>query len=717
MHLTFKRLVFIAAFSCCYQVTLPAQSDYFSRVFFDNSLTPDRYYYSSGKASEPSTLELRANKLPVDTDMFLTPPNALCLHWRSMQGGGWSAEVRLYEWRNRPLYFPGDTLRFAVYTKGALPPSDLPRMVIKDKGGNFSRPLELTPFVRNIPPRRWTQIAIPLSRFVTASTRQLEPHRVNTILFVQGAEDGVEHRLILDEFRIAGKDGAAAVKLPAVLNVRAKGYELHTDVTWAPVANEHLARYVIWRSQDGSPFRPVGIQIPGVERFADFVGQTGQKFAYRVTASDEDYHESNFSQAATTSTRAMSDDELLTMVQEACFRYYWQGADPDSGMTRENSPGDDDIVAMGASGFGIMALVVGVDRGFITREQGLERMRKILGFLEKADRYHGTWPHFLNGHTGRRMPIFGLYDNGADLVETSFLMEGLLTAREYFKGRAPAERATYERITQLWDTVDWDWFRRTKDGDALFWHWSPEYSWHINHKLTGWNEVMITYLLAIASPRHSVPASLYYSGWAGLRREYVDGQTYEGIKLDVGIGSGGPLFFTQYSFMGFDPHVRDRFANYFDNNRDIARINRAYCIRNPGHFAGYGPQCWGITAVDGPGGYVPYEPDPKLDDGTIAPTGAIASFAYTPEASMQALKFFYRKLGGRLWDIYGFRDAFNLEDDWFSRIYMGLNQAPMTVMIENYRTGLVWKNFMANPEIRAMLGRVGFEVDGKRPAR
>lgn len=270
-----------------------------------------------------------------------------------------------------------------------------------------------------------------------------------------------------------------------------------------------------------------------------------------------------------------------------------------------------------------MALVAGVELGFITREQGLERLLKIVGFLEKADRYHGAWPHFMNGATGKRMPVFDMYDNGADLVETSFLMEGLLTASEYFKRSSNAEKQLYGRITALWNAVEWEWFRKTPNGDALYWHWSPDYSWHINHALNGWNEVMITYLLAIASPTHGVPASLYYSGWAGRPKDYINGKTYYGIKLDVGAGTGGPLFFTQYSFMGFNPHARDRFTDYFENNRNMARINHAYCVQNPHHFKDYGSDCWGITAVDGPQGYVPYEPNPELDDGTIAPTGAI----------------------------------------------------------------------------------------------
>jgi hypothetical protein len=361
-----------------------------------------------------------------------------------------------------------------------------------------------------------------------------------------------------------------------------------------------------------------------------------------------------------------------------------------------------------------MALVAAVDRGFITRQQGIDRLLQITNFLEHADRFHGAWPHFMNGLTGKRMPVFDQFDNGADLVETAFLMEGLLTARQYFKGQSASEQQLYETITRLWQSVEWSWFRRTADNPVLVWHWSPEYSWSINNRLMGWNEVMITYLLAIASPTHPVPPSLYYSGWAGNPKYYLGGAPHYGVKLDVGPGTGGPLFFTQYSFMGFDPHFADRFTNYFRNNRNICKINRDYCIANPHHFKGYGPECWGITAVDGPRGYVPYEPTPDLDDGTLAPTGAIASFAYTPDASMQALKFFYRNLGDRLWGVFGFRDAFNLQHNWFSGIYMGLNQALMVVMIENHRTGLIWKNFMANPEIQSILSKLGFKPDAPR---
>ena len=717
----FLSLLFVTA-------VLQGQSRYFLSTFFDNSLTSDAYYYSAGQASAPSTLDLMNGKLPVETGQFRTPPNALRLRWKSMTGGGWEAEIRLYQWRNREINFAGNALVFSCYAPEEIRPEEFPRLALKDKDNHFTEPLNISAFVQGMSAHHWMEIRVPFSRFITASIHPFNSRRMNSILFVQGESDARDHTLIVDEFRTAAETPPTITgALPVVRQVRAKGYERHVDVTWNPVESGNLARYVIYRSLDGKTFRPIGIQLPGVQRYSDFLGQSGRKAIYKVTISDANYRESALSEAVETSTRPMSDEQLLTTVQEACFRYYWEGADPHSGMTRENFPGDDRIVATGASGFGIMALIVGMDRGFITREQGLERMLKIVSFLEKADRFHGAWPHFMNGATGRRMPVFGIYENGADLVETAFLMEGLLSARQYFKGSAPAEQDLRNKITNLWESVEWDWFRRTPDGDALYWHWSPEYSWHINHRLTGWNEVMITYLLAIASPTHGVPASLYYTGWAGQSKaavqyrqgwgqstagdHYTNGGTYEGIKLEVGVGSGGPLFFTHYSFMGFDPHVRDRFTNYFENNRNMARINLAYCIRNPGHFPGYGENCWGITAVDGPDGYVPYEPNPKLDDGTIAPTGAVASFPYTPEASLKALQYYYRELGDRLWGIYGFRDAFNLKENWFSGIYMSLNQAPMVVMIENYRTGLLWKCFMANPEMQKMMRQVGFKPE------
>ncbi|MCU1240524.1 MAG: Fibronectin type domain protein [Candidatus Acidoferrum typicum] len=713
--------------------SLYADTRYYQHSFFDNSLTPDQYFYSSGKASAPSVLTLVNGKIPVEVKNFLTPPNALRLEWQSAESGGWEAQVDVMRFRNREIQFRGSALYFSCFSAQSVPASALPLIHIADTAGNFSAPLKLALFAdgTNIPAHEWVRIRIPLARFSSGSIHALDPERLQSIVFSQSTADGIAHTVLIDEIWIgdesevtnAKSSGEQAVSTPRGLT--ATGYERHVDLSWEPVPDENIERYAIYRSFDGKEFKPVGMQVRGIERYTDFIGKTSQKVFYKVAASDRSHQQSALSAEASATTHPMSDDELLTMVQLECFRYYWEGAHPDAGMTLENIPGDDRIVATGASGFGVMALVVGVDRGFITREQGAERLTKIVSFLEKAPRYHGVWSHFMDGHTGESLPVFDMFDNAGDLVETAFLMEGLLAARQYFQGTAEIEKSLYKRISRLWESVEWDWYRRSPQSDALYWHWSPDWSWHINHRLTGFNETMIVYLLGIASPTHAVPADLYYRGWAGQEKaaidyrrggaasaaagdHYVNGQTYFGVKLDVGVGSGGPLFFAHYSYMGFDPRgVRDRFTNYFENDRNMARINLAYCKANPKHFKGYGANSWGLTASDGPNGYLAHAPDAQDDDGTITPTGALASFPYTPEASMAAFKHFYRDLGDRAWGIYGPRDAFNESANWFSPIYMGLNQAPIAVMIENYRTGLIWKLFMSNPEIKPMLDGIG----------
>lgn len=692
-----------------------ADQNYSQQVFFDNSLSPGNYFYSAGKFAAPSRLTLVDGKLPIETESFISGPNALQLQWTSMPLGGWTASLHLYQWRDRIVEFPGDNLFLWVNAPQGLRAQDFPAIALQDTQRGFTHPLPAQAYAQDLPPGKWVRIRIPLRRFQTASLLPFQSHRLSGIVFVQGAADQAPHTLYIDDIRIENDPPAITPALPSVHGLRAVGYERHIDLSWRPANNSAFAQYVIYRSLHGEPFRAIGVQRPGVHRFADYLGDPHATASYRVSIRTSSLQESPLSAPVTASTHPMTDDELLTMVQRASFRYYWEGAEPHSGMTREDMPGNDDIVATGASGFGIMALIVGVDRGFITRQQGVDRLLQITAFLQKADRYHGAWPHFLSGSTGHTLPVFGMFDNGADLVETSFMMEGLLAARQYFRGSSPQEKELYARITRLWLGVDWAWFRATPRREALYWHWSPDYTWYIANRLTGWNEVMITYLLAIASPSHGVPASLYNTGWAGesVHNVYANKRTYYGIQLDVGTGTGGPLFFTDYSFMGFDPRgLHDQFADYYRNNRNQARINRAYCMQDPNHWKGYGADTWGLTAVDGPRGYVPYEPTRTLDDGTIAPTGAISAFAYTPQASMAALKHFYRDLGAQVWSIYGFRDAFNLQQNWYSGIAMGLNQAPMAVMIENYRTGLVWRSFMSNPEIQSMLTRVGFQPEG-----
>ena len=641
-----------------------AQTEYYRHSVFDNSLQRDFYFYSVAQATAPSTLEAQNARLPVDSVYFLSPPNALRIHWQSMPGGGWDAEVHLDNFRNRSPGLSGHTLSFWIYSPTAIDAADLPNVMLSQAReglqvatfpGSFTAPEPLGRFAGDLPANKWVEVRVPMAQLHTASVYPFIPEQLQSVVFLQGRADGAEHRLFVDQVHVGDEQSAAGRSLVSPVRVTARGHERHVVVEWDAGGVEPEAHYVIYRSQDGGTYRPIGIQVPGVHRFVDWLGRTGVTARYRVVAADWSNRTSASSTPATASTRPMSDDELLTMLQEAAFHYYWEGADFHSGMAHENLPGDDRIVATGASGFGIMALLAGVDRGFITRAQGLERLTKIVNFLGAADRYHGAWSHYMNGATGHTMAVFGMLDDGGDLVETAFLIQGLLTARQYFKGPSPAERTLYDRITRLWESVEWDWYRdATQQHDFIYWHWSPKWGFQIHHPLIGFNEVHVVYLLAIASPTHGVPASTYYSGWASQApmaqsyregwsgtadgNHYRNGKSYFGIPLDVGVGTGGPLFFAHYSYIGMDPHqLKDKYSSsYFENFRNMALINRAYCIANPKHQLGYGADAWGLTASDGPSEYVPHAPDEAHDMGTLTPTGALASFPYTPEESMAA---------------------------------------------------------------------------------
>lgn len=402
---------------------------------------------------------------------------------------------------------------------------------------------------------------------------------------------------------------------------------------------------------------------------------------------------------------AISDEELLTKVQQQTFKYFWDFAHPVSGLALERSNGDNNVVTSGGSGFGIMAIVTGVNRGFVTRADGLTRMQKIVAFLKNtAKTFHGAYPHWLDGTTGNVIP-FSANDNGADLVETSYLIQGLLTARQYFNGADVAETALRSDINAIWNRVEWSWFRKETSENVLYWHWSPDKSWQMNLPIRGWNECLITYVLAASSTTHAVPKIVYDNGWAsngGMK----NGNTYYGMPLPLGPIFGGPLFLEHYSFLGIKPTgLKDTYADYAVQTKNHTLINYSYCVADPKKY-GYSDSVWGLTASDIENGYK--ASSPTDDAGFIAPTAALSSFPYSPTESMKALKFYYYVLGDKLWKEYGFIDAFSLTSPWFAGSFLAIDQGPIIIMIENYRSGLLWDLFTSCPEIKTGMTSVGF---------
>lgn len=399
----------------------------------------------------------------------------------------------------------------------------------------------------------------------------------------------------------------------------------------------------------------------------------------------------------------LSDEELLTLVQHQTFNYFWDFAHPISGMTRErNTSGE--LVTTGGSGFGLMVILVGIERRFINRQQGTNRLNTIVDFLANADRYHGVWPHWMNGTTGQTIAFSGK-DDGGDLVETSFMAAGLLAVRQFLYPENTFENEIINKINNLLETIEWDWYTRGLQ-NVLYWHWSLNFGWDMNMQVRGYNEALITYFMAATSTTYPVAASVYHNGWA-RNGSIVNGQSYHGIQLPVGFPYGGPLFFAHYSFLGLNPqNLSDQYANYWTQNVNHTLINRQHCVLNPGNHLGYSADCWGLTASDEPTGYGVHEP--TRDNGTITPSAALSSMPYTPEESMQALRHFYYVLGDKLWGPYGFYDAFNPGEGWWANSYLAIDQGPIVVMIENYRSGICWDFFMSAPEVQKAMDKLGF---------
>ena len=422
-------------------------------------------------------------------------------------------------------------------------------------------------------------------------------------------------------------------------------------------------------------------------------------------------------------TQTLSDDELLDLVQRQTLKYFWDYAEPNSGMARERFHPDGDypkndahVVTTGGTGFGLMGIVVGIERNFIPRDSAVARLDKIADFLAETTRFHGAWPHWINGETGETQ-AFSPKDNGGDLVETSFLAQGFLVVREYLKNGNPEEQAVAQKYDRLWKGIEWNWYNNNKNG--LFWHWSPDYQWEKNFMIQGYNECLITYVMAAASPQNSIEPEVYHEGWARGGNIKSFGESY-GLPLILKHNTrgdkGGPLFWAHYSHLGLDPRgLEDKYANYWELNRNHSLINYYYCKENPKNYETYGEDSWGLTASytrreDGSIGYTAHSPE--NDRGVVSPTAAVSSLPYTPEESMRAIRYFFEDQHDLLWGPAGFYDAYSLEGEpWVADRYLAIDQGPQVVMIENYRTGLIWDLFMQAPEVKSGLEKLGFTYE------
>lgn len=482
--------------------------------------------------------------------------------------------------------------------------------------------------------------------------------------------------------------------------------DVNIKLVWS---NPQEFSYTIYSSIDEHPFVMKGVSIRKGE-FVDHIVDVDKNSTvrYRLVPNNAsvDAPEALANEQKITNI-LMDDEELLDLVQRTTLKYFYDFAEPKSKMIRERSNDNSDVVTTGGTGFGVMALIVGAERGFITRDEALSNVRSIVDFLMKVERFHGAYAHWYHGGSGDVKP-FSPKDNGGDLVETALLMQGLLTARQYFSD----DIQLVDDITQIWEEIDWQHY--TRGENTLYWHWSKEYDFQMNMQIKGWNEALIVYVLAASSPTHPISAEVYDNGWAN-EGKMLNGNTYYNHILPAGPKEemGGPLFLSQYSFLGLDPNgLSDKYiTDYYAQCRNHALINRAYCIDNPKGFAEYSDKCWGLTASDCPiSGYLAHSPGDR-DNGTISPTAALGSMPFVPNESIEALRYFYRERGDGLWGEYGFYDAFNVTlpaDKQVAKSHLAIDQGPIVIMIENHRTKLLWSTFMKDADIHKGLNTLGF---------
>jgi hypothetical protein len=499
---------------------------------------------------------------------------------------------------------------------------------------------------------------------------------------------------------LSGQTLSAKV-LPNPLNLQVYNRHLRIDLTWE-IPQKGVEFEIERAEHPQGPFHHVARHLNTIPVYSDYIGEAGKTLYYRVRAvSKVSLREACTSEwvgpMAGTSIEA-SKEEFLTEIQEANFRYFWDFAHPVSGLAREGTEHPPEVVAIGASGMGCFNIAVGIERGFITREQGAERALKILHFLSyKAERFHGAFPHWMDGASGKVIP-FNEHDDGADLVETAFLIEGILFWREYFTGESKTEREIRRLCNQLWLDVEWDWFvRKRENGLYMMWHWSPTIGWR-KLPIWGFTECHVAYVLALASPTHPIPLECYRNAWdnghdANKPREWF------GIPIATYREYGCPLFFLHYSYMGLEPRAFKMTSDrtYFDEFVNICNIQMRYAESRQDDFIGYGP-LWGLTASIDPDGYKAHRPG-KNDNGTITPTAAMASMPYVPEESLAFTQLLYKNYGPKLWGEFAFYDAFNPTRKWIGKHYLGIDVGPIAPMIENHRTGLGWRYFMAAEEI------------------
>ena len=656
---------------------------------------------SSFENTHPPGLPQYNDKIPCSTNAW-EGNTSLKFNYTSAENGNWRITIYRKDWSTADITGL-DTLSFYVFSEELLPKSALPLIGLTAPNNDFTGDLfssfyKLSDYNGDVPANQWIRIVFPLNVITDDNDNNLlNFSSVKGVVFRQSETNGTSRLILIDEISAY----RSLTEIPAVKNLLATGFDSHAELNW-DFPTEDLT-YRVYASLDGGLNFELRAET-SENYYLDFVPEQARnsEVFYRVVS----VLQGNESEPAEESAqiRDFSDNELMDMVQRYTFRYFWEGAHQTTGMILERSNGNSQTVASGATGMGLMALILGHEREYRPQEEIKDRVLMILEFLTNCERHHGAWSHWYNANTYATRP-FSEKDDGGDIVETSYVAASLIALKNYFSGSDNKSTVIRERANQLWREIEWTWYRNGQN--TLYWHWSPNFSFEMNMQVRGWNEALITYIMAAASPTHGIPKVVYDQGWA-RNGNMVNPRTFYGQEISLAPDYGGPLFFIHYTHLGINPYgLSNEYANYWQEHVNTAKIHHAYAVDNPLNHESYSDSCWGLTASDDPDGYTAHRPWFN-DNGTVSPTAALGSMPYTPGETMKALKYFYRERGADLFGKYGFYDAFNDNRDWVAESYLGIDQGPIVVMLENHRTGLLWNNVMKDDEVKAGLDKLGF---------
>lgn len=670
---------------------------------------------STGSARNPSTLTLTGpfdSKLGIVSLPFAPERRAGLLEWQSAEGGTWNLTIANPAWSRKDLT-GYDFLEFSFNAPRAIASERLPAVRLQTVFNAPSATVALGNFLPggiDADSNSWQSVRIPLNAFNHDGTFPLTEFK--SVHFSQAQTDSEPRTLWLERIDVISTNTARRVQRPtAPANLVVRTGDRSVALHWDAHGHGALRGYHVYRSAARAPFERLTARPVRSRSFADVNVANGQTYRYRVTALNEAGESAPSKPTAARPAPFANDDAFLDLLQQTAFDYFWYEANPTNGLVRDRSRAHAHA-SIAATGFGLTAIGIGIERGWITRAQGRERtLRTLKTFCDMpqgdartgAIGHRGWFYHFLEMDTAARSGACELSS-----IDTALLLAGCIYAREYFDGRHAAEKEIRAAVEIILDRVDWHWM--TDGADSLTMGWHPERGF-LKHRWTGYNEAMILYVLGLGASRAPLPASQWQTWTSKYKWETHYGQSFVIFP---------PLFGHQYShswidFRGIaDDYMRERGVTYFENSRRATIAQREYAIANPGNFTGYGADVWGLTACDGPGtrGKFSYmargAPPPERDDGTIAPTAAGGSIAFTPEHSLNALRHFYDQFRTDIWTGYGFRDAFNLEVNWWGPDVLGIDQGPILLMAENHRSEHVWRVFMKAPEIQRGLNRAGF---------